>query len=474
MKTILPFSFIRTFATNSKKKLAVVGSGPAAFYTVLHILKDHSQEYEIDMFEKDPSPYGLVRYGVAPDHPEVKNCIERFQDVEEYGESFKYFGNVPISDSKSSASISLKDIYDNYNGVLYAYGSSEPNLPPISGIEHPAVIDSKTFVGWYNNHPNYQNFNPPLEKVKTVSIVGNGNVAVDIVRILLGDIERWSKTDISIKALAKLRESKVETVNVVARKGILESKFTNKELRELLEMDKEGVFFGGYNHEDFDELLKVAKLGRVEKRRVSLIEKYAEKYQNLEDGKKKFTLNYLKNPIGFKVASDDLLKEMIVSKNEIIFNEVDGSSAIAPAGSFADIETDLVILATGYKAEPLEEFKDLGIPFEHGRILNKDGKVPGVENTYCVGWVATGSIGNINSTVMSSSITAETIIEDMKNNETVGEKEGRNKLELLLKDKGIKPFLWDQWKAVEVEEAKLGGLAGKVAKRINFEQMKKL
>lgn len=472
MKTVSPFSFIRKYSSNSKKKLAVVGSGPAAFYTVLHILKDHSDEYEIDMFEKNPNPYGLVRFGVAPDHPEVKNCIDRFRDVEEYGSSFKYFGNVAISDPKSSSSISLKDVYDNYNGVLYAYGSSEPNIPPIAGIEHPAVIDSKTFVGWYNNDPNYQNFNPPLEKVKTISIFGNGNVAVDIVRVLLGDIERWSKTDISTRALEKLKESTVDTVHVVARRGILESKFTNKELRELFEMDNEGVIFGGYNQEDFSELLKTAKLGRVEKRRVSLIEKYAEKHQDLSKGNKKFTLNYLKNPIGFKIASDELLKEMIVSKNKVVLNE-DGTSSIESAGGFSDIETDLVIMATGYKAEPLAEFKDLGIPFDHGRILNHDGKVEGVENTYCVGWVATGSTGNINSTVMSSSIAAETIIEDMKNSKC-NEKEGRGKLEAILEAKGITPFTWDQWKKVEAEEAELGRIEGRIAKRINFDQMKQL
>lgn len=462
---------IRGLATAARRKLAVVGSGPAAFYTVLHLLKGHADDFEIDMFEKNPSPYGLVRYGVAPDHPEVKNCIDRFRDVEQYGASFKYFGNVAVSDPKSASGLSLKDLYDNYNGVLYAYGSGEANVPEIAGVEHPAVIDSKAFVGWYNNDPAYQDLNPPLEQAKTVSIVGNGNVAVDIVRVLLGDVSRWRNTDISTKALEKLEESTVESVHVVARKGILESKFTNKELRELLEMDTEGVAFGGYNAQDFTQVLEGAKLGRVEKRRVSLLEKYAEKHKNLQGGKR-FTLNYLQNPVGFKVASDHLLKEMIVSKNKIVVAE-DGTSAIESAGSFGDIATDLVILATGYKASPLAEFEELGVPFTQGRIPNQEGKVVGKEASYCVGWVATGSTGNINSTVMSSTITAETILADMEQGNDAP-KAGRKAIEALLNTKGIKPFTWHEWKHVEQEEARLGEALGKCAKRLTFEQMRQL
>lgn len=459
-------TFFRLAST--KRKLAVVGSGPSAFYTVLHILKSHANEYEIDMFEKNPNPYGLVRTGVAPDHPEVKNCIDRFNDVEMYGDSFKYYGNVAIS---QDGGLSLKELYDNYNGLLYAYGSSEPNVPQIAGHEHPAVIDSKKFVGWYNNDPKYRDFNPPLETAKTVSIVGNGNVAIDIVRVLLGKPERWHQTDISSAALEKLKQSNIQTVNIVARKGLLESKFTNKELRELLEMDSEGVYFGGYNKEDFEDLLKVVKLGRVEKRRVSLLEKYAEKHQNLQPDQKKFTLQYLKNPIGFKIKSDELLKEMIVSRNKIALKD-DGTYTIESAGSFEDIKTDLVILATGYKAEPLSEFEELGIPFSKGKIPNKEGKIDGVDNSYCVGWVATGSTGNINSTVMSSSITAETILKDL--NSSSEEKPGRQAIEKLIAEKHIKPFTWNHWKKVEEEELSLGKKEGKIAQRLNFEQMKAL
>lgn len=453
----LPRGFSLTSVRYSSRipKLAIIGSGPAAFYTALHVLK--STPMQIDMFEQNPTPYGLVRYGVAPDHPEVKNCIERFKDVEEYGNNFKFFGNVKVG-----SDIKLADLYENYNGVLYAYGSSDANIPNIAGVEHSAVIDSKSFVGWYNNDPNHKNLNPPLEKAKTVTIVGNGNVAIDIVRILLSKIEHWEKTDISDYALEKLKISTVSKVNVVARKGVLESKFTNKELRELLEM--ENVGFVGYNKDLFE--IEGKSLDRINKRRISLLDKFSGK-----QGSRAWELHYLKNPIGFKVENDQLLKELIISKNKIVKYE-DGTSSIEPKMEFGDVDSDLVILATGYKATPLEEFENLGVPFENGLIPNDNGKVIGKENSYCVGWVATGSTGNINSTVLSSSIAAETITADMA--ETSEEKPGRKAIEDLLRNASVKPITWKQWLDVENKEIELGAQKGKSAQRLSFDEIKAL
>lgn len=475
----------RSFSTatsNPQKKLAVVGSGPSAFYTILNILKEKPNDYQIDMFEKNPSPFGLVRYGVAPDHPEVKNCIDRFHDIESFipNGTFKYFGNVSISEPGNPNSLHLKDLYKNYNGVLYAYGSSCANLPELSGIEHPAVIDSYTFVNWYNGHSNFSQLpisNDSFKKIKNVTIIGNGNVAIDIVRVLLAPASKyWSTTDIAPYALELLKQSNIKNVNVVARRGVLESKFTNKELRELLEMDKMGVIFTGWNSEDFKDELAHVKLDRVNKRRVSLLEKFDTKFKNSSSDKppsKTWNLQYLKSPIGVKVKNDELLDETIFSINQKIFNKDLDKFEIKPAGKIDSVETDLLILATGYKCKPLADFKDLEIPFEKGKLVNENGKVnTKIGKSYCTGWVANGSTGNINSTVMDSMNVSNTIVNDMEGD--FEEKKGREGIEEILKKKNIKSVSWDDWNKIHEFEKTQGEKSNKPYEKLPFEKMMEL
>ena len=460
--------FLRHITT---RKLAVVGSGPSAFYTSLNILKSSSSKFQIDIFERNPSPYGLVRYGVAPDHPEVKNCIDRFEDVRDYmnkennNGAFKYFGNVNIGKD-----ITLKELYESYDGVLYAYGAQcAANNVKFSGSDHPAVIDSFSFVNWYNGHPEYQHLQIPLEKVKEVSVIGVGNVALDIVRILLGNVQRWEKTDISSVALAKLRESKVEKVTMLARRGILDSKFTNKELRELLEMKSEGVWFDGWNEADFKDQLQTAKLDRVNKRRVQLLQKYNGETVPKEMGTKSWEIKYLRSPVGVIVKDDELLKELLVSTSKLEKIEDTGDWKIVNEGRLEGLPTQLVILATGYQCHPLPDFAELGIPFEGGKIPNENGKIVGVENSYCVGWVSNGSKGNINSTVADSMNVADTIVNDLQNKST--EKPGRSSIEKLLSQRNVKPVTWDQWNNIHSEEVRQGAALGKPYEKLDFGKM---
>lgn len=465
MQRVTPFlNQIRNLST--KHKLAVIGSGPSAFYTVLNILKDKPNDFEIDMFEKNPSPFGLVRYGVAPDHPEVKNCIDRFNEIKDFIPSgtFKYFGNVPVSETAEG--ISLKDIYKNYNGVLYAYGSSIANVPDFPGIEHPAVIDSYTFVNWYNGHPKFSNLKIPLDKVSNVSIIGNGNVALDIVRILLAHPEaHWSTTDIAREALETLRASTVKNVNVIARRGVLDSKFSNKELRELLEL--KNVHFDGYNREEFDGQLKEVKLDRINKRRISLLDKYVD-LPNEDANRKTWNLQYLKSPIGVKIKDNELLSETIFKLNKME-KDADGNWKVQPKGKLESVPNDLLILATGYKCEPLGEFDELDIPFENGKIKNNNGKIEtSSPNSYCVGWVSNGSQGNINSTVVDSMNVAATIVNDSF---ATGEKEGRTGIEKIMKEKGIKAVTWDEWNSIHQEEIKRGAGCGKPYEKMKFSDM---
>ncbi|KAG7828889.1 hypothetical protein KL920_003385 [Ogataea angusta] len=431
---------IRLFST---PRVAVIGSGPAAFYTSLDILK-YDIPVQIDMFEKRPCPFGLVRFGVAPDHPEVKSCQERFHDASK-DPRFQFFGNVEIG-----RDIKLKEIYDNYDSIVYAYGSSRENRLGIAGEDHPAVINSKDFVGWYNGDPRNQDLNPPLDKAEQVTIIGNGNVAMDIVRILLAPAEHWENTDIAPYALDMLQKSIVRNVTVSARRGFLESKFSNKEFRECLELNKYGVAFTGWGAETFGPILAKMSLGRVEKRRLQLVQKYC---QPAAEGKS-WKLDYLQTPLGIKVNPKEpsLLKETIFRKNRIL-----GSGEIVPAEELNSVSNQLLILCIGYKGEPLAEFDELNIPFDanRGAIPNKEGRIEGVERSYCVGWIANASRGSINSTVADSSVVAGHIVADLAKIEDTAKK-GREAITKLLAQRNVKAIRWDDWVRIEQYERSQG------------------
>lgn len=433
-------------------KLAVIGSGASGFYTALNVLKQRPNTH-VHLFEKNPNPFGLVRYGVAPDHPEVKHCIESFNELSE-SPNFKYFGNVEVGNKGSP--IGLKELYEKYNGILYAYGANAPNVPNIAGSQHPGVIDSFSFVNWYNGHPDYTGLQVPLEKAKTVSIVGNGNVAIDIIRILLAGPQHWEKTDISDVAMSKLKKSIVQHVNVVARRGVMESKFTNKELRELLEL--EGVQFQGWNKEQMAEQIESTRLDRIHKRRISLMDKEYAKKGDL----KTWELKYLHDPIGVKVKDGELLEELICKKNKVV---KDGDEWKIEGGvGLAGVSSDLVITATGYKCQPLDDFAEMGIKFDR-KIVNTDGRIEGVPFSYAAGWIRNGANGNINSTYVDSILVSELIIADLDNDER----------ELSGLDEQLKGVVdWSSWEKIRDYEILKGKEKGKPLSKVSFQEMLKI
>lgn len=460
-------------------KIAIVGSGPSAFYTCLNLLEKNNlgNKIQIDMFEKNPSPFGLVRYGVAPDHPEVKNCIDRFNEIGKFNklENFKFYGNVEIGKD-----LKLDSLVENYNMILFAYGANKGNNPNISGSNHPGIINSYDFVNWYNDYPNKKNLNLPLNKIENVIVIGNGNVAIDIVRILFSDLNKLKKTDINNEFINNLKESSIKNIKIVGRRGILDSKFTNKEFRELLELDT--CCFDNWNKEDFVEQLKDAKLGRVEKRRISLIEKFEKIECNKSD--RLWSLQYLLEPIGIKIKDDKLIDEVIFNQRKLI-KSPENKWEIKNSGKIVSLKTDLVILATGYSCEPLEEFEECGIPFNSNKKLieNEDGKIQLINNEskncgfYVVGWLSNGSTGNINSTVMTSNIVANSMIQDLRRlldnwHEENDNKLGRQGIDKLINKKVID---WDDWNKIHEIEIKNGKEidADKPYSKMDFKEMVK-
>lgn len=485
-------------------KVAIVGTGPAGFYTAHHLLNKASPlkqfKLNIDFFERLPAPYGLSRYGVAPDHPEVKNCEEYLDNImKEYHNSseeilnhvVRFIGNTHIGKD-----ISLEELNSNYDSVILSYGcTTADNELEVPGAQLPGVISARQFVNWYNGHPDFyakdSKFIPPaLDKVEDVTIIGNGNVALDVARILLAEPgKHWSSTDISNEALEALHKSNVKNVNIVARRGLLESAFSNKEIRELLELSKDQkVRFIPIDTSVMDGIQPLIKdLGRIEKRRLALLEKYSKQSaestesSQSDESMKTWSLQYLKSPKEFKVnaSNPELLSSTVFNKNELIHELLIKKTKFRPKkGETEVIKNELVIMSIGYKGSPLIGFEDMGISFDthNNRLLNREGRILSTSSSgeklhdlvykkgwYTSGWIKNGPKGVIATTMMESFETADNVLEDLSNDIRTS-KTTDSTLDEKLKDKHI--VHWDGWLTLNEEELRNGATEGKSRDKI--------
>ena len=242
------YRMMSSSGTSAYPHIAIVGSGPSGFYTAKYLLDRHPSIH-VDLLEKLPVPYGLVRYGVAPDHPEVKNVIATFNEVAK-NERFRFFGNIeltkdvaqPLHRSPSQQHIAnqidVSTLQAKYSGVVLACGAEEDLSLDIANEDSAGVLSARSFVNWYNGHPDYTHIGDrfDLSKITDVVIIGQGNVAVDCARILCKDMYDLERTDITLQAVEKLKNSRVKNVTMIGRRGAVQSSFTIKELRELTKL----------------------------------------------------------------------------------------------------------------------------------------------------------------------------------------------------------------------------------------------
>ncbi|CAI5759592.1 unnamed protein product [Candida verbasci] len=448
-------------------KIAIVGSGPGGFYTAHHLTNKSPKDLQlnIDFFEKLPTPFGLSRYGVAPDHPEVKNCEEYLIDLmEDKKAHIRFIGNCEIGKD-----LTLKQLEQNYNSIILAYGcTSNDNKLNIPGSNLKNIISARKFVNWYNGHPEYYEkgkkfIPPPLDKIKTVTIIGNGNVALDVARVLLGSEEHWKGTDISVEAEELLEKSTVEHVRIVARRGIMESAFTNKEIRELFELDN--VKFIPLEKGILESVDK-SKLGRVDKRRISIIERYN---NSTKEGKKSWTLEYLKSPVEF--IGDEMVSATTFVVNKPL-NDPLKPGKVVSTDQYITEENELVIESIGYQGTPINGFEEIGIWFDNNKLHNKDGRLLSLNSKdkddhnaifkkgwYTSGWIKNGPKGVIATTMMDSFDTADKVLEDIANDRFI-------KVD---QEKDIIPknsITWDNWKTLDNYELNKGKELGKTRYKV--------
>ncbi|KAH8290932.1 hypothetical protein KR054_007186 [Drosophila jambulina] len=430
------------------KRICIVGAGPAGFYAAQLLLKQLS-DCVVDVVEKLPVPFGLVRFGVAPDHPEVKNVINTFTKTAEHPR-LRYFGNVALG-----ADVSLKELRERYHAVLLTYGADQDRELELENEQQGNVISARKFVAWYNGLPGAEDLSPDLSG-PDVTIVGQGNVAVDVARMLLSPLDALKVTDTTEYALEGLSRSRVQRVHLVGRRGPLQAAFTIKELREMLKLPNVDTRWRTDDFSGVDSL--VEKLQRPRKRLTELMLKSLKEQGRGSTGSKQFLPIFLRAPKAIN------LREM-----EFSVTELKEDSAVA-TDSTERLPSDLILRSIGYKSSCV----DSGINFDErrGRVHNIEGRV--LKDTdksdtglYVAGWLGTGPTGVILTTMSGAFAVAKTICDDIaaKVLDTSSAKPGYE-----ADDKRV--VTWDGWGRIDAYESEAGKAKGKPREKIvSIEEM---
>ncbi|XP_068970375.1 NADPH:adrenodoxin oxidoreductase, mitochondrial isoform X1 [Bombus flavifrons] len=442
------YNYVRLFSTQHiVPKVCIIGAGPAGFYAAQQLLKTNAN-VRVDILEKLPVPYGLVRFGVAPDHPEVKNVIHTFEKTAS-NPRFQFIGNVNVGKD-----VTIKELQEIYHAVLLTYGAEEDKLLNIPGENLNNIVSGRRFVGWYNGVPADSNLNINLN-VEEAVVLGQGNVAIDIARILLTPVDKLKNTDITSFALEKLSQSKIRKVSLIGRRGPLQAAFTIAELREILKLDGCRSY---WRADDFINVKQVINtLARPRKRLTELMIEYLEKTSlNTGTMAKELYPIFLRSPIEF--LGSDSIHSIKLSINKLEGNDIRAQFAV-PTGLFEEIECGIAFRSIGYKSIQI----DASIPFdtEIGRIKNIAGKVQ--DKLYTAGWAGTGPVGVILSTMTNAFQIGMLMNKELSITEN---KPGFIGLSKILEQKRIPIVSYNDWKKIDKVECERGKTLGKPREKI--------
>jgi ferredoxin--NADP+ reductase len=407
-------------------KVAIVGAGPAGYFAAqaLQNLQTDELQFTIDMIERLPTPWGLVRSGVAPDHPKIKTVSKVFEKVATAG-NFRLFGGVELG-----SDISIEQLREMYDAVVIATGSAIGKKLGIPGEDLPGSISAAEFVPWYNAHPDFYNVEVPLD-CQTAVVIGAGNVSMDVARMLALEPSELDPTDTADHAIAALKKSTIREVIISARRGPENAAFTSPELRELPKLEHTNVLM---NKSEIEAAIVRAgeTIEKDTKSNLDAMLLISEKEKTNHDRTLKF--QFLATPVEIKGAE---------KVEEVIFQKTGSEEKFA-------IKCGLVITAIGYEAKCIP-----GIPYERGKVVNTDGRVN--ENLYVVGWAKRGPSGVIGTNKSDASDVMKLLIEDLKpakNNGDVSD---------LLKDK--KFVSQSHWEVINAAEVAAGEPLGKPRKK---------
>jgi ferredoxin--NADP+ reductase len=430
-------------------RVAVVGSGPAGFYTAA-ALQAAELPVEIDMLERLPTPWGLVRFGVAPDHPNIKAVSRAFEKIANTGE-FRFFGNVEVG-----TDVHHRDLEQLYEAVVYTVGAQADRRLGIPGEDLPGSWAATELVAWYNGHPDYQHLPFDLSGERAV-VIGNGNVAIDVARMLALTPDELAPTDTTDEAIATLGGSGIREIVMLGRRGPAQASFTPPELGELGELAGADVVVDAADLElDPASAVALEADRAVARRNVDILHEFAARPPS---GKpRRVHLRFCVSPV--TIVGEGKVEAIEIARNRLVPDELGGIRAES-TGEVEVIPCGVVFRSVGYRGVELP-----GVPFDHrratirndgGRVVHEDGSV--FRGVYCAGWIKRGPSGVIGTNKKDAAETVEHVLEDARAGLLA--RESDELLEDLLRDRDVDFVEYEHWEAIDQHERQRGAEQGR-------------
>ncbi len=446
-------------------RVAIVGSGPSGFYAAERLQQTEGLEVGIDMFERLPNPYGLVRSGVAPDHQKIKSVTKQYEAVAAH-ENFRFFGGVEFGKHLSRA-----DLTGHYDAVIYAVGTATANPLGIPGEDLVGSHAATEFVAWYNGHLDHTTHIYDLTCKRAV-VVGNGNVAADVTRMLARPLEQLAKTDMADHALVYMLASQIEEVVILGRRGPAQAAFTPPELKELGELEGVDIVVPPEDMElDAVSEAQLEEASKPQQRMMEMLREYAAR--PLTGAKRRIVLRFLVSPL--EVHGEDRVESVTIARNKL---EVDGAGTLraVQTDERETLEAGLVLRAVGYRGKPLPDvpFDDrtATIPNEQGRLVETESRAP-LPGEYVVGWIKRGPSGVIGTNRADSRETVAQLLEDLDagllgRDDSPGREPSA--VERLLAERAAEPFTFEHWQTIDEHEIKAGALTDRPRVKLTSEK----
>lgn len=439
--------------------VAIVGSGPSGYFAAASLLKFAASEesgdrdVRIDMLEMLPTPWGLVRSGVAPDHPKIKSISAQFEKTA-MDPRFRFFGNIRVGEHVHPA-----ELAERYDAVIYAIGAQSDRALAIPGEDLPGSMAAVDFVGWYNAHPHFEEMTPDLSAGRAV-VIGNGNVALDVARILVCDPDALASTDIADHALESLHSRGVEEVVIVGRRGPLQAPFTTLELRELGDLNGLGDVDIIVDPADFTDITDddLEAAGKTVRNNIKVLRSYAERPPR--GLKRRIVFRFCTSPIEIKSGDgpDKRVASIVFGRNELV-RDADGRVVAKDTGEREELPTQLVVRAVGYRGLPTS-----GLPFDErsATIPHVDGRVAGSRNEYVAGWIKRGPTGVIGTNKKDSQETVDTLLADLGAAELADfDEDHAHRLATWFVERQPKVVTDDHWRLIDTHERTTGEGTGR-------------
>jgi ferredoxin--NADP+ reductase len=444
-------------------RVAVIGSGPSAFYAVDALFKVDGLDARCDVFDRLPTPYGLVRGGVAPDHQKIKNVIRVYEKTAAHP-NFRFFGNV-----KLGRDIQVEDLTAHYDQIIYAVGNESSRDLGIEGEDLEGCVSATEFVFWYNGHPDYRDCKFDLANSTRVAVVGNGNVAMDVCRVLIQDPDHLAETDIADYALAALRESKIREVILLGRRGPAQAAFSPKEIAEIAELDGVDLVVDPESVIVDPVTAKWLESGDAPKAAPKNLNFLTEASKTgAGDQERKVHCQSLVSPVEL-LGENGKLVGVRLQRNEL-YESKDGTPRPRALDSYAEESVQMVFKAIGYRGIEIP-----GVPFHQswGIIPNKDGRVVAsadddtvVPNQYVVGWSKRGPSGLIGTNSPDSKATVEKMVEDLAGQtaeDLPADESGQ--MVALLGERNIRFVTYSDWQLLDKIEKERGEADGRIRQK---------